>query len=201
MPQKLNPSWQIALWNKYEEIHTESLYTIGNLTLTGCNSNLSNKNFIDKKEIFKDSNIFLNRSISDYDLWNKESIIKRAKDLFDIAKEIWFIPEKYNKVNNNDITNYNIMDDINVTGEKQRQLIVAEMEYNVNSWKDVFRIWADLLFEIDKNTFENFLKHSDFKGREKRTVSNTDDGMNSPYMVADGVYLETNLNANAIINY
>lgn len=25
--------------------------------------------------------------------------------------------------------------------------------------------------------------------------------MNSPYMFADGVYLETNLNANAIINY
>lgn len=122
MPQKLNPSWQIALGNKYEEIHTESLYTIGNLTLTVYNSNLSNKNFIDKKAIFKDSNIFLNRSISDYDLWNKESIIKRAKDLFDIAKKIWFIPEEYNKVSNNDITNYsidyNIMDDINVTGEK-----------------------------------------------------------------------------------
>ena len=205
MPQKLNPTWQIALGNKYEEIHTEYLHTIGNLTLTGYNSNLSNKNFIDKKEIFKDSNIFLSRSIRDYDLWNKESIINRAKDLFDIAKEIWFIPEEYNKVSNNDITNYsidyNIMDDINVTGEKPRQLIVADMEYNVNSWKDVFRRLADLLFEIDKNTFEKFLKHSDFKGREKRIVSNTDDGMNSPYMVADGVYLETNLNANAIINY
>lgn len=205
MPQKLNPSWQIDLGNKYEEIYTEYLHTIGNLTLTGYNSNLSNKSFADKKEIYNDSNVYLNRSISHYDLWNKESIVNRAKELFEIAKEIWFIPEEYNKVSNNEITNYsidyNIMEEINVTGEKPRQLIVADMEYNVNSWKDLFRKLSDLLYDFDQNTFEKFLRHSDFKGREKRIVSDTSEGMNSPYQIAKGIYIETNLNANAIINY
>lgn len=205
MPQKLSPAWQIDLGKKYEEIHTEYLHTIGNLTLTGYNSNLSNKPFAEKKEIYKNSNIYISRNIDKYDLWSKESILSRADELYRIANNIWFIPEGYNRSQNNEIIDYsidyNIMDDINVTGQKPRQLIALDTEFGVNSWKDVFRKICDILYELDDNIFKKFIHHPDFKGRDRRIISNSKDEMISPYEVSEGVYVETNLNANAILNY
>ncbi|MGK7937326.1 MAG: DUF262 domain-containing protein [Xenococcaceae cyanobacterium] len=49
MPQSLSDKWKQALGVNHEIIHKESVHKIGNLTLTGCNSNLSNKSFIEKK--------------------------------------------------------------------------------------------------------------------------------------------------------
>lgn len=205
MPQKLTPAWNIELGNKYEEVYTQYLHTIGNLTLTGYNSNLSNKSFSDKKEIFRTSNLSINRTIDKFDSWTKENIICRAVDLFEIAKKIWFIPEGYNKSITNEIIDYsvdhNIMDELNVTGEKPKQLIIADMEYSVNSWKDVFRKLSDILYEFDNNQFKKFVQHSDFKGRERRIIGDKKEVMTSPYEIADGIFIETNLSANAIINY
>ena len=72
MPQTLTPQWQIELGKKYEDIHTQYLHTIGNLTISGYNSELSNKSFSDKKEIFKNSNISICRNICDFETWNDE---------------------------------------------------------------------------------------------------------------------------------
>ena len=205
MPQKLTPAWRIDLGSKYEDVYAQYLHTIGNLTLTGYNSNLSNKSYSEKKEIYKNSNICLNRTLDEFEIWNKESIILRAEKLYEIAKEIWFIPENYVNIINDDFIDYsidyNIMDDINVTGKKPRQLIVDGTEYAVASWKDLFKKLSEILFEIDDTTFERFVHHSDFKGRDRRIVDNSSDGMTSPCEVANNIYIETNLNANAIINY
>lgn len=205
MPQKLTPAWNIELGNKYEEVYAQYLHTIGNLTLTGYNSNLSNKSFLDKKEIFRTSNLSINRTIDKFDSWTKENIICRAVDLFEIAKKIWFIPDGYNKNITNEIidysVDYNIMDELNVTGEKPKQLIIADIEYSVNTWKDVFKKLSDILYEFDNNEFKKFVQHSDFKGRERRIIGDKKEVMTSPYEIDDGIFIETNLSANAIINY
>lgn len=205
MPQKLTPSWRIDLGQKYEDIHSQYLHTIGNLTLTGYNSNLSNKSYLEKKEIYKTSNICLNRTLDDFEVWNKESIVSRAEKLYEVAKEIWFIPQNYVNAISDDFIDYsidyNIMDDLNVTGKKPRQLIIDGVEYAVNSWKDLFKKLSEILYDIDDNTFEKFVQHSDFKGRDRRIIANTSEGMASPCEIADNIFIETNLNANAIINY
>ena len=48
MPQSLTSDWQEMLGVNAKEIHHNYLHTLGNLTLTGNNSNLSNK-FIERK--------------------------------------------------------------------------------------------------------------------------------------------------------
>ncbi|MBU5676817.1 DUF262 domain-containing HNH endonuclease family protein [Alkaliphilus sp. MSJ-5] len=205
MPQKLSPSWQIDLGKRYEEIHKEFLHTIGNLTLSGYNPKLSNKRFYDKKEILINSNISISRDLTKYSIWNEETIKDRAEYLFKIATLIWNLPEKYNYAIDVDKIDYdidyNIMDDLNVTGEKPRQLIILDMEYNVNSWKDVLREICRKLYELDAQIFESFVKHKDFEGRERRIISNSSDGMNSPFKLTEKIYIETTLNANAILNY
>ncbi|MGD9569436.1 MAG: DUF262 domain-containing protein [Sedimentibacter sp.] len=206
MPQTLTPQWQIELGKKYEEIHSQYLHTIGNLTISGYNSELSNKSFIDKKEIFKNSNISICRSICDHSNWNDEAIKKRAKMLFDTALKIWNLPEKYNtQKEKTDVidysTPYSILTDINITGEKPKQLILLDMEYSISSWKDLIRVLCKELFELDNTILHNLVKHKDFTGRERYIINNTSDTMNSPYKISDDIYIETNLSAIDILNY
>ncbi len=49
MPQKLTEEWERDLGENFQEIHDKYLHTIGNLTLTGYNSEYSNKSFQEKK--------------------------------------------------------------------------------------------------------------------------------------------------------
>ncbi|MCI1966694.1 MAG: DUF262 domain-containing HNH endonuclease family protein [Oscillospiraceae bacterium] len=206
MPQRLTPAWQIELGNKFDEIHNELLHTIGNLTLTGYNSELSNKSFDDKKCILIQSNISISRNLIQFETWNADSIKKRAAFLFEFAKSIWALPEKYNAQNPNTSAidysaTYNIMDDINVTGEKPKQLIILDMEYNVSSWKDVIRELCSQLYELDSDTFRSFAKHKDFIGRDRKVIDSKGDDMISPYKIAENLFVETNMSANTIINY
>ena len=206
MPQTLTPQWQIELGKKYEDIHTQYLHTIGNLTISGYNSELSNKSFSDKKEIFKNSNISICRNICDFETWNDESIKNRAKILFETALKIWDLPEKYNiqKENSNVIdysTPYSIQSDINITGEKPKQLIILDTEYSVSTWKDMLRTICRVLFELDSTIIYNLIRHKDFVGRERYIISDTSEQMHTPHKIADGLFIETNLSALDILNY
>ena len=65
LPQTLTDSWGWELGNDSERIHAELVHTLGNLTLTGYNTELSNLSFIDKKAKLANSHIELNRWICD----------------------------------------------------------------------------------------------------------------------------------------
>ncbi|MBW9173430.1 DUF262 domain-containing HNH endonuclease family protein [Clostridium estertheticum] len=97
MPQStsLSDKWVNALGDDWKEIHSKYLHTIGNLSLTRYNSEMSNKFFTDKRDIkggFRDSACWLNKDLRNLDTWNETEIIKRAKNLFTIASNIWKMP-------------------------------------------------------------------------------------------------------------
>jgi predicted transport protein len=98
MPQNENLSdeWKRELGDNWKEVHKKYLHTIGNLTLTGYNSELSDRPFKEKRDInggFADSPIRLNRSLAKLESWNEEEIIKRAKSIAELAAEIWSFPK------------------------------------------------------------------------------------------------------------
>ena len=97
MPQNksLNESWKNALGENYKTIQKEYLHTIGNLTLTAYNSEMSDKDFIEKLNIeggFKESALRLNRYVVKQDTWNEEKIKERAEQLYHIALQAWKYP-------------------------------------------------------------------------------------------------------------
>ncbi|GAA6882728.1 DUF262 and DUF1524 domain-containing protein [Helicobacter pylori] len=95
MPQTLTEEWKRDLGENFQEIHNKYLHTIGNLTLTGYNSEYSNKSFQEKhgmEEGFKNSPLRLNQSLRDLEPFGEEKIKKRANDLADWALEIWTYP-------------------------------------------------------------------------------------------------------------
>ncbi|EQL76219.1 hypothetical protein N410_05920 [Helicobacter pylori GC26] len=95
MPQTLTEEWERDLGENFQEIHDKYLHTIGNLALTGYNSEYSNKSFQEKQGMekgFKDSPLRLNQSLRDLESFGEEEIKKRANDLADLALKIWTYP-------------------------------------------------------------------------------------------------------------
>jgi uncharacterized protein with ParB-like and HNH nuclease domain len=88
MPQKLTKEWQKML-GAYSNVHKKWLHTLGNLTLTGYNPELSNKPFEKKLPHLRSSNVTLNQYFRKIDTWNEEAIKSRAKYLANIAIKVW----------------------------------------------------------------------------------------------------------------
>ncbi|GAA8386129.1 hypothetical protein HpBT220_08780 [Helicobacter pylori] len=96
MPQKLTEEWEKDLGENFQEIHDKYLHTIGNLTLTGYNTEYSNKSFQEKQGMekgFKNSPLRLNQGLRDLESFGEEEIKKRANDLADWALKIWTYPK------------------------------------------------------------------------------------------------------------
>lgn len=105
MPQNSNPrdEWKTMLGPNWKEIQKTYLHTIGNLTLTAYNSEMSDKPFIDSSDPsnskmdmnggFKESALRLNAYLVKLTEWNEQHIKERAKLLADKAEQIWKYPE------------------------------------------------------------------------------------------------------------
>lgn len=98
MPQNKNLSkeWRDELGEKWDIIQEHYLHTIGNLTLTGYNPQLSDNPFLKKRNMeggFADSPIRLNRSLGKLEHWDEAAIKKRAEELFNITQKIWCYPQ------------------------------------------------------------------------------------------------------------
>ncbi|MCQ2768117.1 DUF262 and DUF1524 domain-containing protein [Helicobacter pylori] len=96
MPQTLTFEWERDLGENFKAIHEKYLHTIGNLTLTGYNSEYSNKPFKEKRDMekgFKQSPLRLNQSLKDLEVFGEKEIEKRANDLADWALKIWTYPK------------------------------------------------------------------------------------------------------------
>src|SRR5258708_2421891 len=70
MPQTLTPKWESELGEEASIVHENWLHTIGNLTLSAYNPELSNKPFADKKIAYDQSHITITRALAKYDMWN-----------------------------------------------------------------------------------------------------------------------------------
>lgn len=97
LPQNQNVSiqWQNELGEDWERTKAKYLHSLGNLSLTGYNSELSDRPFSDKKTIpggFDTSPLFLNESVRAEAKWNEEAILRRASKLADRACLVWKEP-------------------------------------------------------------------------------------------------------------
>ena len=183
MPQTLSEWWQEHLGEDWEETHELYLHTIGNLTLTAYNTELSNDDFHTKKKILKESHLELNKYFSDIPKWTKSEIEKRAEILAKKAVEIW----SYFGQENSKQTDIQ-----EVTGTTPVGLKILGQHFEVKSWRDVmektFNVIADLepeKFEIIAHNFPRYVGKDKNKFRAIRQLENN-------------YFIEVNLSAQSI---
>ena len=83
-------------WSEEEkEKHSKNVHKLGNLTITGWNQTLSNKDFWNEEEfnvkrpIYEKSNLRVQRELAKYNKWGVEQINEREKELVEFALERW----------------------------------------------------------------------------------------------------------------
>ncbi|WRA79843.1 DUF262 and DUF1524 domain-containing protein [Helicobacter pylori] len=153
MPQSLTPEWQRDLGENFEAIREKYLHTIGNLTLTGYNSEYSNKSFQEKRDMengFKQSPLKLNQSLKNLEVFGEKEILDRASGLANLALKIWTYPK---------------LDAETLEKYKPKKDKKEKKAYDLSSYK--FSPYSRELFDtlrkeikaLDERVTENFMKH------------------------------------------
>jgi len=89
MPQTLTTEWEHELEPDAQEHWARLLHTLGNLTLTGYNADMSNRPYVEKRTAFAKSHFVLNRYFAEAACWNAEAIEVRGRALTERALTIW----------------------------------------------------------------------------------------------------------------
>src|SRR5258705_12852968 len=97
LPQNVNLSveWKSDLGAEWERIQKTWLHTLGNLTLTGYNSEYSDRPFAEKRDMeggFAESPLRLNQLLGSLTTWNEDIIKTRAQKLAEQAATVWTVP-------------------------------------------------------------------------------------------------------------
>jgi hypothetical protein len=145
MPQTLSEWWQEHLGEEWEETHEIYLHTIGNLTLTAYNTELSNDDFLTKKITLNQSHLELNKYFKDISGWTRNEIERRSEELATIASQIW----SYFGQENSKPTNIQ-----EVTGTTPIALKILGQRFEVKSWRDVLEKTMNVIAELEPDKFE-----------------------------------------------
>jgi alkylated DNA nucleotide flippase Atl1 len=95
LPQTLTDEWRAALLPELaagediDTVHQSVVHTLGNLTLTGYNSELSNRSFESKRGRLRSSGLMMNQEIADCVSWNRAAIAARADELAGRIARTW----------------------------------------------------------------------------------------------------------------
>ncbi|MEN9849115.1 MAG: hypothetical protein RL368_1855 [Pseudomonadota bacterium] len=164
MPQSIekNAWWKEHIGEDWESIHTSYLHTLGNLTLTGYNAEMSNSEFSKKKLWLEQSHIELNRYFDRIYEWKEVQIVQRTEYLVGRALKVWSnfgdgtLPSLIKKNHG-------------VAGTKPFTLTLKGKEQPVEFWKDVliatleFLITEDVNFEELAEDFPGLIAKNAFK--------------------------------------
>jgi uncharacterized protein with ParB-like and HNH nuclease domain len=207
MPQTLNQDWKDELGHDFEQIHSQWLHTVGNLTLSGHNSQLSNESYLFKRKVYRESNFKLSRDAATAEYWNANTILSRAERLAQYALRIWSLPEKYNtpaiKSDTDYFAPYNIMDEISVTFTTPVSYIFDGEEFEVESWKDLYIGIVKRLYELEPSDFEKFVNDEIVNKRHLLVPNDSDDvlKLKNGKQLIPGYMTETNFSARDLLSF
>ncbi|MEU6715461.1 DUF262 domain-containing protein [Nonomuraea sp. NPDC046802] len=97
LPQSPGHEWLTALaegGGDPHKLHRKLVHTLGNITLTGHNSELGNSSFEEKRKVFSVSGLAMNQAIAQQERWGEAEIKARAADLSKRAIELWPGPDE-----------------------------------------------------------------------------------------------------------
>ncbi len=142
--------WKQDLGKDWEFVHELYTHSLGNLTLTAYNSELSNAPFQKKKELLRNSHLELNTYFEEIKVWNQEEIEKRSEYLADKCLLIW----NYFGISNEPKT----ADNQEVKNTVPTGLWILSQYFQVQSWRDVLLETLNTIAELEPEKFEIIAK-------------------------------------------
>lgn len=156
-PQNPDPQWKTEIGNEEcDFIKQNYLNTIANLTLSGNNTKLGNKPFLEKKDLpnagYKDSRLWLNKYLASLNKWNKTEIEKRFNHIAERVLKIWNIPN-INFTEQLDTNIISIFEADDPTHKKLEYAIFLDQRINVTEVAKLYTEVLKKLFELQPDRF------------------------------------------------
>ena len=172
LPQNKNLStaWQRMLGADWEIVRDRSLHTLGNLTLTGYNSELGDRPFAEKKELLEEAGshiTVLYSDVKDKEIWNADAIEARAQRLAGIILKLFPIEQPSVQVEFTDprYKEYTVADPSNATWKYVNYYELLGERVNVDSFALMVRSVARKLYDLNNSIIERMATdHEVFSG-------------------------------------
>lgn len=168
MPQNKNVSteWQNMLGEDWEAVKEKYLHTLGNLTLTGYNSELGDKPFDEKKELLSDTIthiVELYKDVKDKDIWNAAAMESRADRLSDVIIELFPIvgPDTVIEFNDPRYRLYTAADPQNATYKSVNYFELLGERITTDSFANMRKTVIRRLYEYDKSVIERLARNEE----------------------------------------
>lgn len=162
-PQNPIKEWKDNLADEEYKTMQSRLHTIANLTISANNKELSNKTFLDKKNMnvdnkeqgYKYSHLWLNEYLKTIDEWNIRNLETRFDELKYRFIKVWIYPDiKIEKNSNNIITEeVNIFEADDPTGRKLEYMIFNGEKINITDVSKLFSYILKYYYNQNSNLF------------------------------------------------
>lgn len=208
MPQNknLSMSWQKMLGENWQSVHEKYLHTLGNLTLTGYNSELGDKPFEKKKEKLEETITHiavLYSDVKDKSEWNSVNMEKRAKRLAEIILKLFPIGQPKIKIEFTDphYKLYTLANPDDATYKTVNYFEFLGERVNVSSFAEMVRSIAQILYDMDNSIIDDMAKkHEPLPEWTTPAFSYEEDGVRNPFKLRNcNIYISTGYSASACI--
>ena len=206
LPQKENAAvWKKEVGDDYSSVYEVYLHTLGNLTITGFNSELGTKSFSDKKAIIAENSkaVILNREVLSADSWNEKSILHRAKILAALLIKQFGYEDIHSDAIESTGQGFTIDSGLNLTNSKPDSFSFVGEFTKVSSWAEVLSKFMAIAYDLDTDIFSD-LAAVDYSipGASNVYISNDRRKLRKGKEIdRSGIYYESNLSANTIASF
>lgn len=206
MPQTLTDNWRQMLGENYEAVHSEYLHTLANLTLTGYNSNYSNKPYAEKMTLevkdkktgeirkvgFAFSPLPINKWIASKETWDEKTLLERQDWWVENLSRIWPLPTTSFAPVKPDTT-VSLLDETDLKGQWVRSVECFGESTLVGAWSEALDIITEAIY--DKNP--DFYDKAQGDELLSRVIKTDNSGFNNSVEILDtGVYIDTGNDTN-----
>lgn len=204
--KNLSMSWQKMLGENWQSVHEKYLHTLGNLTLTGYNSELGDKPFEKKKEKLEETITHiavLYSDVKDKSEWNSVNMEKRAKRLAEIILKLFPIEQPKTKIEFTDphYKLYTLANPDDATYKTVNYFEFLGERVNVSSFAEMVRSIAQILYDMDNSIIDDMAKkHEPLPEWTTPAFSYEEDGVRNPFKLRNcNIYISTGYSASACI--
>lgn len=206
LPQKENAIvWKKEVGDNYNRVYEIYLHTLGNLTITGHNSELGTKSFTDKKNIICENSKanVLNKEVLSAERWDESSILNRAKVLSNILIDKFNYVEMHSDISETNELSFSVNSGIDFSNTKPEGFSFVGEYTKVASWADLLTKFISLVYDLDTEMLSD-LAASDYSipNADRTYISNDERKLRKAKQVDNsGIFFETNLSSNNIISF
>lgn len=201
MPQTRSLEWM----HISQEDHELYLHVLGNLTITGYNSELSNNAFEEKKRIIAENSkaVVLNSDVLNQPVWNVEAIKARGKRLASIVASRYAMKEVPDEIAFEYMSTITLDMDFDVTNKKLVLFHFDGQSFRQDRYALMLFDVVKLLDKIKPGRLEELAQQPFYitSGKQRPSICRNQKELRWAWEIRDGIYLEANQSASSTIKF